>query len=316
MNVDNQNIPGAEGNEIQNPSTEQAVTDKVPSSTELPTGQSAENPGMAEPKQPESKWYDSYINSLDEAVREKEAGNFEKFFKDPADLAKSYRELQKKFSSGEHKKPLSENPSEEELAEYRKSHNIPDNFEGYKDEYKDGFIFGDDDKPVIDAFKEAMHKANAPSSVYKAAVDAYIDLQEKQAEAVAQKHKQMELDCANELKKQHGFDFSRHVNHVRSVLEKNLGESFSLFENAVAGDGNALLHHPQIFNGLLRMVKDIDPVPTITGQTSVENFISRKQEILNILKTDSDRYYREGLDKEYMKLLDQEGLLKSRGVKI
>lgn len=101
-----------------------------------------------------------------------------------------------------------------------------------------------------------------------------------------------DAECNAALKMEYGLDLERHKNHVRSVLERNLGESWELFNGAVGSDGNFLLHNPAVFKGLLKMAQEIDPVPTLTGHTDItpQTLDNRLKEIMALQISDSKTY--------------------------
>ncbi len=81
---------------------------------------------------------------------EKERKRLERFAS-PADVYKSNRELEKKLSTGKFKVDLPENPTEEQIAAYRKDMGIPEDGK-YDTEIGGGFVWSDDDKPALDFF--------------------------------------------------------------------------------------------------------------------------------------------------------------------
>jgi hypothetical protein len=227
---------------------------------------------------------DGYINSLPEEQREKELKAF-KNFKDVNGLAKSYRELQKKFSSGEHKKTvLADTPTPEELEAYRKENNIPTDYKEYKDEFVDNFQFSEDQQESLTKFKEYMHNANAPQSVYKAAVDAYIEINKQEALKINAQYQDMDIAAKQQLKAEYGLNFERNVNQVTGVLQQTFGEDWEKINNAIGPDGKPLLYDPNIFKGLYKIAQEMNPVGTLTGHNNVQSMQNRKAEIETYMK--------------------------------
>ncbi|MGF7446190.1 hypothetical protein V7P28_21410, partial [Klebsiella michiganensis] len=65
----------------------------------------------------------------------------------PEALAKAHRELQSKMSSGEFRAAkLPENPTNEELARWRKDNGVPDKADDYLADLPSGIVLGDEDK--------------------------------------------------------------------------------------------------------------------------------------------------------------------------
>mgnify|MGYP000100175251 CR=1 FL=1 len=52
---------------------------------------------------------------------------------------------------------LSEAPTDEELAEYRKANNIPEAPDKYDLTFDSGLVIGKEDKPIVDSFLKYAH---------------------------------------------------------------------------------------------------------------------------------------------------------------
>jgi hypothetical protein len=63
-------------------------------------------------------------------------------------------------SSGELKAnvPFPEKGTDEEKAAWRKDAGIPDKPEAYDLKFEDGFVVGEDDKPMVDELPQAAHE--------------------------------------------------------------------------------------------------------------------------------------------------------------
>lgn len=269
-----------------------AGTDAPQVVDEQPINAPVEQTPQEQPASPTetNHFLDSYINSLPEEQREKELKAF-KNFKDVNGLAKSYRELQKKFSSGEHKKTvLTDTPTPEELEAYRKENNIPIDYKEYKDEFVDNFEFSEDQQEALTKFKEYMHNANAPQSVYKAAVDAYIEINKQEALKMNAQYQDMEIAAKQQLKAEYGLNFERNVNQVTGVLQQTFGEDWEKINNAIGPDGKPLLYDPNIFKGLYKIAQEMNPVGTLTGHNNVQSMQSRKAEIETYMKKNWYKY--------------------------
>jgi hypothetical protein len=98
----------------------------------------------------------------------------------PVELYKSYRALEQRVSSGDVKKPLPENPTPEQIAEYRKERGIPETPEAYKIELPHGIVPGEADKPLLEAFTKAVHEKNWDNDKVNEALSWYFSEQDRQ----------------------------------------------------------------------------------------------------------------------------------------
>lgn len=104
-------------------------------------------------------------------------------FKTPADWHKSYRELEKKLSSGQKDTPLPKDATPEQVAAWRKERGIPEKPEDYKIELPNGVVLGEADKPVVDSFTSFVHEQNWPTEYVNAGVAWYYQHQDAMRQA-------------------------------------------------------------------------------------------------------------------------------------
>jgi hypothetical protein len=71
-------------------------------------------------------------------------------FNTPSDLAKAYRDAQQRLSAGNLKAILPDNPTEEELKTWRTENGVPESPDKYDVNLGDGFVWSDEDKPLLD----------------------------------------------------------------------------------------------------------------------------------------------------------------------
>jgi hypothetical protein len=101
--------------------------------------------------------------------------------KEPADFAKSYRELEK--SKVQAPAAFPEDGDDDAKNAWREDNGIPLTPEDYTQHYPEGFILDDADKEHVGGFLAEMHKINATPQVVNAALGAYKMAVENQAVA-------------------------------------------------------------------------------------------------------------------------------------
>src|SRR3990167_6153475 len=154
-----------------------------------PLAAGGESPPAPEPKPywPE-EWRQKaaeHISAGDKKLIEKELRRLEKI-SDPSALYASYRAMENTWASRNFVRLPGKDAKPEEVAEYHKALGVPDTPEGYFKDLKldNGLILGETDKPIADAFANAVHKAGAPPSVVKAGIEWYLKHDEEQAAAL------------------------------------------------------------------------------------------------------------------------------------
>ena len=89
-------------------------------------------------------------------------------FASQADMYKAYRTLEARMSSGKMTAALSPTATPEEKATWRKENGVPESADKYDTAIGEGFVWGDNDKPVLEDFtKHALANDMTPGEVKK-----------------------------------------------------------------------------------------------------------------------------------------------------
>ncbi len=228
-------------------------------------------------------------------------------FSSPDKVTQSWLAAEQKISSGEYKKGLDENATEEQIAEWRKSNGIPEDPKDYK--LPDTVEWTDTDRELFGQLFEQMHGANASQAQVDAVVSAYTQIVEnariEQAEA-DKIHLQQNEDA---LRTALGEEYRAQMNLYKRVFEDTEGPipksiSEQLF-NARLEDGTRLVNNAEFAQFVIELgLNHYGDGALITGEQKAV-MSNRMEEIQQIMRTDYDRYKREGLDKEYSVLLEK-----------
>lgn len=232
-------------------------------------------------------------------------------YKSLADWGKSHRELEKKLSSGEHKKaapPPGADAKPEEVAEWRKANGIPDAPTGYKIALPDGFVMGEADKPAVEDFTAFAHGKNWTPEKVNESMEWFARWQTAQSIALAKKDDEFRNAAIGELTADWGpADFYRNKQAITNYLDtipEGLGRTML---QARDGEGRALGANPVFMRWLADQAFNMNPygahVPpgTENAAKSVEDRIAviRKR-----MKEDMPGYRRDAaMQKEFMELL-------------
>lgn len=189
-----------------------------------------------------------------------------------------------KISSGDLTPKLGDNPSEAELTEWRKANGIPDKPDGYEIKLSDNRVVGDDDKPIVGKFLEAMHKTNAPPAVVNSALDTYYALLDEQMadrQALDATARQQAEDA---LRAEYGTEYRANINAVRNFLGSGIGgkEVNDALMGARRADGTPLLSDPSVVRFLVNAVREVNPVASLMPAGSPGTEQSLNDEISSI----------------------------------
>lgn len=244
--------------------------------------------------------------------REKIAGDDAKFMKRLQRFTsfdafvKSQRALEAKLSSGEYKRALPEDATEEEKAQWRSENGIPDKPDGYEFPTIKGHEWSDTDKAIASQFLADLHAADTPAPVAQAALSWYAKFQQQQAERIA------EIDRADKEAREDALraeyapgEYRAHLKLARDMLNDDDFISPDLRQalaSARTADGRRLLLHPDLTRFLAeRGLEKRGGAGLISGEAGAR-IGSRIEEIKRIMANDIDKYYSDGLDKELAEL--------------
>lgn len=186
-------------------------------------------------------------------------------FADETQLAKSYRSLEQKLSSGEFKKTLPENATPEETATWRKENGIPDKPEGYLEKLAlpNGMVVGEEDKPIVSAFAEMALAKNWSTTQLNDAVAWHYQMQDKQLAAIQEQDGTFRSTTEDSLRNQWKADYRVNMNLVGSVRDLMPEDMRNQLFAARGPDGRLLGDNPLFIGWLAQMGRELNPAATL-----------------------------------------------------
>ncbi|WP_208715705.1 hypothetical protein [Pantoea cypripedii] len=233
--------------------------------------------------------------------RDQLAGDDAKFRKQleryasPEALAKSHRELQAKLSSGEFRAAkLSENPTDEEVAQWRKDNNVPEKAADYLNDLPSGIVLGDDDKDRVNSFLEAMHGKNVSKENVQAAIEWNQQMVEQEAQARYDRNVEAQQKTEDALRQEWGPEYRRNINLINGMLDGLPKEAKDLFTAAQTADGVSIFNNPEIAKWLVDTARAVNPVATVVpGASNPKAITDEIAAIESKMKTDPQAYWKD-----------------------
>lgn len=246
--------------------------------------------------------------------RTKLAGDDEKLlgflgrYASPKAFAEAAKKDRDTLRNGGAFKPLGEDATDEEVAAYRKAFGVPDTHDKYLEALPEGLVVGDDDKPAISQFAEAMHKANAPKAVVDAAIQTYYDIVDAQDAELIQRNEQAKEAGINDLRDEWGQDYRRNINVVGNYVS-TLPEAVQAFINEGSmPDGTLIANNPDVLRWLAAQALESNPLATVVpgaGANAGQTIADEMAHIENVMRTDRASYNRdEKMQARYRQLID------------
>lgn len=239
-------------------------------------------------------------------------------YSDEAAFGKAHRALHAKLSSGEFKRALAENASDEERATWRKENGIPETAEAYVSglALPDGIVIGEEDKPIVAGFAQAAHAANVDPKAFSGLVAQYYAMQDQQAQQRADADATFKETSEEELRTLWGADFKRNVTAVENMLAgwpQGLADAIRGGRDAA---GNLIGNNPAFIRQMAELARELNPLASLVpaGTTdAAKTAAGRLDEIREIRRSDPDRYDADKkMQAEELQLIEATQKLKNR----
>lgn len=232
----------------------------------------------------------------------------------PAQVGAALMEARQTISKNPKSVTLGDNPTPEQLSEFRKANGVPETLDGYK--MPENILLDEADKPGVKAFLAKMHDAHAPQAFVEKAIAAHFE------QVTAQKELQAADDLAfhqvsnTAIRQEWGANYTGNLNAIKGLLGQHPKEVSDNLLGARLANGKRLSDDPGTLRALLTIAKDVNPAATLIpgGQESSNGIQQRKAEIEKRMVEDRVGYYRdEKMQEEYGQILMAEQKMKARG---
>lgn len=226
----------------------------------------------------------------------------------PTDLLKSYLAADAKIAKGKAgaDDPMPDPEKDPDGAKaWRAARDIPDDPTGYELPKDVQAKLIEEDKPVIAAYAERMHKAGMPRKVVAEGVSWYTDMMVERAEVRNAEDKKAVTATRDALRDKWGADFTANEAMAKAVAtEATPGIDWY---TARLPDGRAIGNIPEVVAFLAEMGRMKFGDERFAGGSRANETATRKEELLKIMREDNDTWERSpALRKEYRDILAAE----------
>jgi len=185
----------------------------------------------------------------------------------PKDVANALLSVQERISRGELRSTLPKNATAEQVTAWRAENGIPDAPEKYELKLRDGFVIGDEDKPLVNNFLAEVYKGGADLNSTQASkvVDAYYQVQEVLTAQRATQDAQLVQEATDALNVEFGAEFRPNMNRLSSLLDM---APPGVKEKLLAGrtaEGKPMTGDADMVRWLVSLAREINPITTNVG---------------------------------------------------
>lgn len=202
-------------------------------------------------------WRDKMAGGNDKVL------NVIKRFSSPQAIANALLSDRRLMSEGKLKPALTADATPEQIAEYRKANAIPDKPDGYLEKLPDGLVIGEDDKPYVTKFAEAMHAKNASPDMVHSALRAYYDIQSQQTAALQDANESARVEGQEALMAEWGSDFRANRNAVINLLKTVPEDTRNVLGTARDSDGILIFNRADVLKAFSDLARANNMVGTV-----------------------------------------------------
>jgi hypothetical protein len=227
-----------------------------------------------------------------------------------------------KIRSGDYKQAeLADDATPEEKKAYYEERGIPVEAKDYDIPKVPGHTWTEADTPVLNGFKDVAHALMLPQAAMNGLTEWFartIDAQKQAAQDALLARDSTDKEALSDaLRTEIGnaeykptIALMKRLIEDPDVMPDGLGTELL---GARTADGRRLINNPAFAKLLIQMSRDTyGDGGFITGDARAKHD-SRKSEIERIKNTNIEQYFAEGLDKEYLQILEREEKTSSRG---
>ncbi len=204
-------------------------------------------------------------------------------FDSPAALAKAYKELTARLSSGDLRavRPPPGDATPEQVAAWRAEQGLPPDAAAYVDglQFADGTVPGEAEKALLASFAEEALKGRWSADQYNQAVSWYFAAQDRLAAARDQADAAFRQEASAGLMREWGHDYAANRNAVAQFFDSSFPADFrDALLTARLPDGRILADHPAFNRAILEVAKALNTagavLPNASGLSGLESRIA------------------------------------------
>jgi hypothetical protein len=278
--------------EIREDGGSEAVTETKPTGTLAETGAidtTAPVEPAKEPAKEATAWPDDWRDKL--AGGDDKLKNLLSRYTAPDAFAKAFKEqrdaLAKKPAAKDDVGDLPENPTDEQMAAWRKAKGVPEKPEDYEFEVPEGKELSDSEYDILMDFAKAMHGSNMPADTVKKISSWFLEYEDIVAQKNADRAYQNRLETEEKLRAEWGPDYRANVNLMSNVLQEHLGGGAGDFLSMQMMDGSRLGDNEMFIKLMADVSRKIGgstaELYTTDVHTTGQGLETRKAELLKLM---------------------------------
>ena len=183
-------------------------------------------------------------------------------------FTKNYFSAQDKIRNGEVSNGMPDNPTEQQVVDWRVANGVPETADSYELSLADGVVLGDNDKAILDPILAAGHELNLTNAQATAMTSKFLEGREAEMEVLERDDGIHKMQTAAQLKTAWGQDFETNVNLIKGFVAGLPDAVREGFESARMPDGRAMFNSPEVMVFFADKARQLNPSSTVVPNSN------------------------------------------------
>ena len=178
-------------------------------------------------------------------------------------LAQRFFDGQDKIRAGELASGLPENPTDEQMADWRIANGVPEDLDGYAQALGEGVQLAEDDTRIMDGVFEVAHKYNMSTDAVSEITNALLKGRDAEADAVVAEDGVHFQTTSRQLKDTWGGDFEANLNMIKGLTSQLPEGVREEFQSARLQNGQALFNSAEVNVWFADIARQLNPAGVV-----------------------------------------------------
>ena len=189
-------------------------------------------------------------------------------YTDKAAALKAGFEAQDKIRKGEVASGLPDDPTDEQMTDWRASNGVPETADAYELSLDDGLVLGESDGRIMEGVYQVAHDRNLSTEAVSDLTNAMLKGREAEQDAKIAQDGLDEQTTTRQIKEAWGQDYQANLNLIQGLAQQLPESVRDDFLNARLGDGRALFNAPEVMVYFADMARKLNPSATVVPNSN------------------------------------------------
>ncbi|MDR6818500.1 hypothetical protein J2X76_003677 [Neorhizobium sp. 2083] len=231
-------------------------------------------------------------------------------------ISKSFKESRNAAKNAGKPLVLGEKATPDEVKAYREAMGIPDEAKDYPVAFREEFKPTEEDKEILDSFKEYLHGANADPRAAKAALEWYQDFATERVQQLNSNLAKVAKETQSALRDEWGGEYEGNLNAAQQLMTTQLGdEGFEQMMGLRLMDGSRLQDNIAFVKMMAQLGADYyggNAIMTGDVETTAKTVEEQIQTLLKLRVDDPEKYKSDEVQSKITKLYQQRDKINAR----